>query len=224
MTSGFDWPESTVSYNNPSNIERQVDRAADPYRFVLARPLAVAPGTMWNYNSGGVELLGDILKKVSGWPLDQFAKQALFEPLGIKDWEWQRSENGTLGAAWGLWLRPRDLAKIGQLVLNRGKWDGQQIVSAAWIATMTAPHSPPAWLFAGGESGYGFLWWRGRVTVAGRDANWVGGLGWGGQRLYVVPKLDLVVAVTAGVYRRSYDQDLAGTTALHLAVSAAERH
>ncbi|HEY1796063.1 MAG TPA: serine hydrolase [Stellaceae bacterium] len=222
MTSGLDWPESAVSYNNPSNMDRQVNAAPDPYRFVLGRPLAAAPGTMWNYNSGGVELLGDILKQVSRRPLDQFAKEALFDPLGIKDWEWQRSENGTFGAAGGLWLRPRDLAKIGQLVLNRGTWNGRHIVSAAWIDTMTARHSPPGWLFNGGETGYGYLWWRGRATVGGHDADWVGGIGWGGQYLYVLPRLDLVVAVNAGVYRRSDDQTLAGETALRLAVRAAE--
>lgn len=222
MTSGLDWPESAVSYNNPANMERQVDAAPDPYRFVLARPLAAAPGTMWNYNSGGVELLGEVLRQVSGQPLDRFAKEALFDPLGIKESEWQRSENGTFGAAWGLWLRPRDLAKIGQLVLNRGTWNGKRIVSAAWIDTMTARHSPPGWLFNGGETGYGYLWWRGRKTIAGRDTDWVGGLGWGGQELFVLPRLDMVVAVTAGIYRRSFEQSLAGATALRLAIGAAE--
>jgi CubicO group peptidase (beta-lactamase class C family) len=91
MRSGLEWPESAVSYNNPSNVARQMGGASDPYRFVLGQPLAATPGTVWNYNSGGVALLGDILMKVSHKPLDKFAKEALFDPLGIRDWEWGRS-------------------------------------------------------------------------------------------------------------------------------------
>ena len=94
MTSGLDWPERAVSINNPANIVRQARIAPDPYRAVLARSVEATPGTAWNYNSGGVWLLGRILKKVSGLPLDQFAKEALFEPLGIRDWGWERLPNG----------------------------------------------------------------------------------------------------------------------------------
>jgi CubicO group peptidase (beta-lactamase class C family) len=220
MTSGLAWPELATSYNDPSNILRQMIGAAHPYRFVLARPLVATPGTVWNYNSGGVELLGDILQKVSHRPLDKFAKQALFDPLEITDWQWQQGKNGTLAASWGLWLRPRDLAKIGQLVLDHGVWEGHKIVSAAWIKTMTARHSPPGWLFEHRGLSYGYLWWRGKLPVADHSANWAGGIGWGGQRLFVVPSLDLVVAATAGVYHRSSDQNLAGHTALDLAARA----
>jgi Beta-lactamase len=90
----------------------------------------------------GVWLLGLILQKVSGRPLDQFAKEALFEPLGIKDWAWERFPNGDPYASTGLRLRPRDLAKLGQLVLDNGAWQGRQTVSADWIKQMTTRHSP----------------------------------------------------------------------------------
>jgi CubicO group peptidase (beta-lactamase class C family) len=223
MTSGLAWPESATSYNDPSNIVRQMVGAAHPYPFVLARPLVATPGTVWNYNSGGVELLGYILQKVSHRPLDKFAKQALFDPLGITDWQWQRSKNGTLAASWGLWLRPRDLAKIGQLVLDHGVWDGRKIVSRAWIKHMTARHSLPGWLFKHRGISYGYLWWRGKLTVADHSANWAGGIDWGGQRLFVVPSLDLVVAVTAGACHRPPDQNLAGHTALDLAARAVDQ-
>ena len=76
----------------------------------------------------------------------------------------------------------------------------------------------------GRTSGYGYLWWLGRESVGDRDIDWVGAEGYGGQRLYVVPSLDLVVVVTAGVYRRSYAQGLAGTTALDMALLAAVKH
>jgi len=92
MTSGLDWPERAISINDPANIVRQARMAADPYRSVLERSVEAMPGTVWNYNGGGVWLLGLILQKVSGQPLDQFTKEALFEPLGIKDWEWSASQ------------------------------------------------------------------------------------------------------------------------------------
>jgi CubicO group peptidase (beta-lactamase class C family) len=225
MTSGLDWPEWAVSYNNPSNIVRRMEREPDSYRFVLKQPLAATPGTVWNYDGGGVELLGAILQKVSGRPLDQFAKEALFDPLGITDWMWDRMPNGELYARGGLWLRPRDLAKIGQLVLNHGTWHGHQIVSAAWIKQMTAPQLP-RWYLLGvaGAYSYGYLWWLGRAWIADRNIEWVGGNGLGGQRLFVVPSLDLVVGVTASAYRRSSEAKLAGNTALSMAVRAAIAH
>src|SRR5579875_2573918 len=126
-----------------------------------------------------------------------------------------------------LLVRPRDLAKIGQLVLNRGLWRGRRIVSAAWIKEMTTPQIPPWWLLNGeaGAQSYGYLWWRGRSWARDRPFEWIGGLGWGGQRLYVMPRLDMVVVVTAGAYYRpSYAQDLVGERALAMALRAALTH
>lgn len=218
MTSGLAPPESAVSYSDRSNIFWQMTRAPDPYRLVLKQPPAATPGTVWNYNSGVVELLGAILQKVSGHPLDKFAKKVLFDPLGIKDWVWAQMANDQPGASFGLWLRPRGLAKIGQLVLNRGAWHGHRIVSAAWIKQMTAWQSPPSWRIAQWGGSYGYLWWRGHLVINNHDIAWVGGMGYGGQLLYVVPSLDLVVTATAGVHKRNGP---AGYAALAMAVRAA---
>jgi CubicO group peptidase (beta-lactamase class C family) len=168
------------------------------------------PGTTWHYNNGSAELAGAVVRKVTGRPLDQFAKETLFDPLGIADWEWGKMTNGDPGASWGLRLRPRDLAKIGQLVLDHGAWHGQQVASAGWIKEMVTPQ-----IITPADS-YGYFWWLGRETINGRDIGWVGGLGWGGQCLYVVPSLDLIVVVTAGVYNYDGegDQDIAGRTIL----------
>src|SRR5579875_2652499 len=95
MTSGLAWPELFVAHDDPANIARRMRRAPDPYRFVLQQPLAAMPGTMWNYDSGGVELLGLILEKVARRPLDVFARKALFAPLGITDWAWRRLGGAT---------------------------------------------------------------------------------------------------------------------------------
>jgi CubicO group peptidase (beta-lactamase class C family) len=110
MTSGLAWSENVVPYSDPSNPSRRLEEAPDPYRFVLQQPIAAAPGTMWDYDSGGVELLGMMLKRVTKQPVDQFAQRALFEPLGIRHWEWVQLANGNPIASAGLRLRPRDLA------------------------------------------------------------------------------------------------------------------
>jgi len=98
---------------------------------VLGRPVEATPGSVWNYNGGGVWLLGLILKRVSGRPLDQLTKDALFEPLAIKGWRWERFPNGHPYASGGLQLRARDLAKLGRLVLDDGVWHGRQTFQAA---------------------------------------------------------------------------------------------
>ena len=91
-----------------------------------------------------------ILERASGKPLEAFAREALFEPLGITDCEWKNyPKNGKIAAAAGLRLRPRDAAKIGQLVLNRGTWNGQQIVSADWIEKSITPRFQAAGYFGG---------------------------------------------------------------------------
>jgi CubicO group peptidase (beta-lactamase class C family) len=92
-------------------------------------------------------------------------------------------------------LRARDLAKLGQLVLNQGTWQGRRIIPAEWIAESTAPQINGEGIFF-----YGYLWWLGRFLVKRREIRWIAGFGNGGQRVYVVPDLDLVVAVNSGAY------------------------
>jgi CubicO group peptidase (beta-lactamase class C family) len=202
MTSGLGWPERAIPSSNPGNILRWGYVSPDPYRFALERTVEASPGTVWNYNGGGVWVLGHIVRKVAGQPLDGFAKDALFEPLGIEEWEWATFPNGDPGTSGSLHLRPRDLATLGQLVLDGGVWQGRRIVSAEWINRMTSRQSPPGFSFGSWRS-YGYLWWQGRSSIDNRDIDWVGAVGRGGQRLYVVPTLRLVVAVTAGLYLKS---------------------
>jgi CubicO group peptidase (beta-lactamase class C family) len=218
MTSGLVWVPVSTRFIGKMNV------APNPYCFVLAQPLEATPGKIWIYNSGGVELLAAIVQKVTGQPFHRFAQKALFDPLGITDWQWVQLANGEPAASWGLRLRPRDLAKIGQLVLNRGLWHGRRIVSAAWIRQMTAPHSPPGWLSGFDADSYGYLWWLGHQSLNNHDIAWVAGFGWGGQRLYVVPSLDLVVAATAGTFEPGGVEGAAGDTALDMTLRAAFRH
>ena len=121
MSSGLKWDES-LPWTDPRNDEPHLGNDSDPIRYVLTQQIALPPDAIWNYNGGGTDLIGNIIARVSGKPFDAFAREVLFQPLGITDWEWKTYQNGKIAPAAGLRLRPRDAAKIGQLVLNRGAW------------------------------------------------------------------------------------------------------
>jgi Cu/Ag efflux protein CusF len=124
--------------------------------------------------------------------LRTYARQKLFDPLGIRNWEWVGDLRGRPRAYTGVRLTPRDLARIGRLVLDRGRWKEQQLVPAEWVRRMLAPCP------ASGD--FGYHWWSGTVWVSGKQLEWKGALGNGGQRLFLVPELDLVVVTTSGEY------------------------
>jgi CubicO group peptidase (beta-lactamase class C family) len=198
MSSGMQWDENR-RWNDPKNDEPHLGSEADPINYVLSKPIAAPPRTHWTYNGGSTDLLGAVVAKASGKAFDAFAREALFQPLGIIDWEWKTYRNGKIGPAAALRLRPRDAAKIGQLALNRGVWNGQQIVSAQWIADSFAPRFQAIGYF-GGLFFYGYQWWIGRTLSDGREIPWIAAQGWGGQRLYIVPELDIVVMTTSAMY------------------------
>jgi CubicO group peptidase (beta-lactamase class C family) len=198
MSSGIQWDENRP-WKDPQNDEPHLGNEADPFRYVLSKPIAAPPDTMWNYNGGGTELLGNIIERVSGKSLDAFAREALFTPLGISDWEWMKYRNEHIAAAAGLRLRPRDAAKIGQLVLNKGEWAGRQIVSANWIEQSVTPRFQAIGYF-GGLFYYGQQWWMGRTLSDDKDVKWIAAQGLGGQRIFIVPDLDLVMVTTSGLY------------------------
>jgi CubicO group peptidase (beta-lactamase class C family) len=185
-----------VEWNSPINTEREMYQSVDPSRTVLNQKLWNKPGEQWNYNGGCTMLLAAVLQKVTGKPWTDFAKEALFDPLGIKEFDWitVKPSNETAAGS-GLRLRPRDMAKIGQLVLNKGDWNGQSVVSAGWIEDALTPRYQ-AW-----GKGYGYQWWRGVSDIGGKSYDWIAAWGLGGQRIFIVPDLDLVVAITAGMYQ-----------------------
>lgn len=196
MSSGLEWHEIDTPYTSDKNSEIRMDTAPDPYRYALAQLVASPPGEIWNYNSGSTELLCAILRKATGKPLGQLARSLLFEPLGITDVEWYKYAHGNPSAAAGLRLRPRDLAKIGQLVLQHGAWNGKQLVSSAWIDASTTPQINGLLIFF-----YGYQFWLGRSLINKHELDWSAAWGLGGQRVFIVPELDLVVVVNAGLYR-----------------------
>jgi CubicO group peptidase (beta-lactamase class C family) len=194
MSMGLKWVEAIPS-NEDNNDEVRMHMAPDPCRYVLDLPVAAPAGQDFFYNTGALTLVSAIMRKAVGRPLDEFARETLFEPLGITDFEWTRVKGDTDAGA-GLRLRPRDMAKIGQLVLAGGRWNERQIVSKAWIDVSMTPR-----LEATGPYFYGYLWWLGRSLHDGREVHWTAALGRGGQSIRIVPDLDLIVVVTAGYYQ-----------------------
>jgi CubicO group peptidase (beta-lactamase class C family) len=195
MTSGLDWDENRPM-GDPAHGEMRMWRSPDRLRTALQPALVEEPGEVWNYAGGSTELLGAVLARGAGMALDLFAERALFAPLGIRGAEWARFADGAPSASGGLRLRARDLLSIGQLVLDGGRRGEAQLVPQAWIAESLLPRIGAAdRLFF-----YGHHWWLGRSLVAGREVAWAAGIGLGGQRLFVVPGLDLAAVVTAGHY------------------------
>ncbi|MGJ4952455.1 serine hydrolase domain-containing protein [Bradyrhizobium sp. HKCCYLS20291] len=197
MSSGLQWDENLPW--NDKNDEWHLVYDADPLRYVFQKPFVFEPGTFFTYNGGGTDLLGKVIEKALGTRIDSFANEVLFKPLGITEWQLKDYRNGKTAMASGLRLRPRDAAKIGQLVLAKGEWQGRRIVSAEWIAESIKPRLQATNMF-GGLFYYGHQWWIGRTLVNDREVRWVAGVGLGGQRLIIVPEHDLVVMVTQGLY------------------------
>jgi CubicO group peptidase (beta-lactamase class C family) len=194
MTMGLEWNED-LPYSDPRNSEIAMERSTDRYRYVLERPILTPPGEKWRYNGGTTALLGHLISKGAGKPLLDFAREKLFMPLGIEKVEWTLGLNGEAAAASGLRMRPTDLAKIGQLLLQHGEWNGRTVVPGKWIAESFTSRAES---YEGLQ--YGYQWY----LIKRRDGSpSYMGIGYGGQRLVVVPALELAYVIFMGNYRRA---------------------
>jgi CubicO group peptidase (beta-lactamase class C family) len=198
MTSGLEWDERTAPYGDPRNSERAMDLAPDPYRYVLERPIKSPAGSIFNYSGGDVMVIAAVLERATGMSLRSYADQVLFKPLRMQDYEWLQLPSGRYIAASGLRLRPRDMARIGELYLEEGRSEGKQIVSAGWVRQSLAPQEiiPDRAPY----QHYGYYWWLGTARVGQRDVPFSTAVGWGGQRIFIAPTLDTIVVTTAGLY------------------------
>jgi CubicO group peptidase (beta-lactamase class C family) len=179
MRTGLDWQEGDPAY-------RDLYVSPDWVKFMLDKPLVAEPGRVFNYCSGCSHVLSAVVQETTGTNPRDFADQFLFKPLGITDYRWDANGAGTPIGGWGLQLTPRDMAKLGYLYLRKGQWEGQQIVSAEWVENATRTHTE-----TDNELGYGYQWWT-YPTLSAYTA-----LGRGGQTVFVVPELDLIVVTTA---------------------------
>jgi CubicO group peptidase (beta-lactamase class C family) len=199
MSSGLAWSEWT---NGPlTSDETRLLWKAEPVRFLFDRPFAAAPGTRFEYNGGTTAALADLLVRTTGKPLVDLARDELLAPLGVTRFEWTTDLRDRPLAYAGLRLRPRDMAKLGRLLLEGGRWRGREVVPEAWVADSLRSHVDVGEFSIGpGTNGYGYQWWTGSTERRGRPVAWSVAAGLGGQRIFVLPELDLCVVFTAGEY------------------------
>ena len=192
MRMGLTWNED-FEYSNPLNDERRMERVTDRIGYILGQPMAEQPGKRWVYSGGATTLLGHLMERGTGRPLQDFAQDHLFAPLGIAGAEWSQWPDGGAAASSGLRMTARNLARIGQMVLDKGLWNGSRIVAADWIAASMRPR-----VQAEVNLQYGYQWWLGRLAANGK--RWYAAYGNGGQRLIIIPSLKAVVIIFAGNY------------------------
>jgi CubicO group peptidase (beta-lactamase class C family) len=206
MSSGIPWDES-YSYDDPRNSLYQQLHCEDPVKYLFEQPVTNSPGSYFIYNSGTTNVLGDIIKDCSGMTLVEFAEQYLFKPLGVSDFYWigfPFAKDIAIASS-SLYLRPRDMVKIGQLYLQGGVWNGLQIVSEDWITESTCEsimvpvsENPIPILV----HSYGYQWWRG--TFDNGDTDTFFAAGHGGQFIFVLPEHDMVIVFTGEHFEGNY--------------------
>lgn len=199
MTSGLHWDEETYTYADPRNSEIAMDMAPDPYRYVLGQSFDAAPGQRFKYSGGDVAVMAAVLARATKTPLDAYAEAKLLKPLGITNVAWHRDAKGVPYAASGLRLTPRDMAKVGRLVLQKGEWNGRRVLPARWVAEATSAKvqvepDPKC------GTGYGYFIWTFPGCQLDPPTPWAAGVGLGGQRLVMAPGEDAVVVLTTGNY------------------------
>lgn len=189
MSAGLEWHED-LAYDDPKNSADIMEASHDWVQYAIDQPMANEPGTKWVYSSGDTELLAHVFKKVTGKNVDEYAAEHLFKPLGMR-YFWKHTPTGIPDTEGGLYLSSHDLAKLGQLYLKGGMWEGKEIVSGSWIKESVAAHLP----VGQGNWKYGYLWWLQSFGSAPDDVAWEA-RGFGGQQLFVVPPYDMVVVFT----------------------------
>ncbi len=194
MRTGMVWDEWSYPYGDPRNDTYHLFGSSDMIKHMLDLPMNASPGTRFTYNSGATMLLSGILESTTGRSTEDFAKDVLFNPLGIEDWQWDTGLYDDLtNTGWGLHLLPKDLVKIGSLFLEDGQ--SQNIVSESWLNESTQNYG----------NRYGYQWWHygPGSTISAR--------GWGGQFIFINEERNVVIVTTGGNFQNSnnYGQRIA---------------
>ncbi len=198
MRHGLDWDEWSIPFNNPGNSLSDIYRRSNDYvKSFLDLPVATTPGTTFAYSTIASIALGGAVENATGVPLEEFAETFLFGPLDITSYIWDFTPVGRAHTGGGLWMGGRGMVKFGQLFLDRGQWQGQQIISEAWVDASTRR----AVEFDFGYSdGYGYQWWREDISVSGETLELFFTAGNGGQFIYIVPERDAVIVFQGSNY------------------------
>jgi CubicO group peptidase (beta-lactamase class C family) len=159
----------------------------DRLSYVRGLEIIETPGLRFSYNNEATVLLAGIVKAASGESIDQYVAKNIFRPMGITHWSWEKDPAGTVMAYWGLSLEPKDLARIGQMMLHEGRWENKTIVPREWATLSISPSTKS-------QPNYGLLWW---ILYSGSqhdESHRIGywGNGWQGEYLVVYPRYGLV--------------------------------
>jgi CubicO group peptidase (beta-lactamase class C family) len=196
-TSGISWPESEHSYRDPENIAFKIMEAPDSIQFVLDRDMVYSPGKTFNYGAADIALVSEALVNTTGSDnLASYATKGLLKELCINDGYWGSQADGRTIADAGIYLRPRDMVKLGQLVLDQGKWRGKQLVDKVWLNEATTTQMKLDF----SSQTYGYYWWLTDYSFNGTSIDTISAWGYGGQFITIVPSLELVVVMTAENY------------------------
>ena len=198
-SSGLWWDEWTYPFGSEKNDAYKMSLSEDWISAVLSTPMIREPGYEFNYNSGNGILMAPILEDLTGMEVEKFAQEKLFNPLEIVDWKWERISGDFVNSSWGLHLKPIDMAKIGYLFLKNGVWNEQNLFDDNWSFRSSRRRKDVSNAFS-----YGYFWWRFTnnvdvvFTLKQNDVyfSW----GDGGQFIFIVPHLNVVVVTTAGNY------------------------
>lgn len=174
--------QTGLTHVNADDTNELFNYAGSSVEYVLGKNLRFEPGSSYYYNDGDPQLISAIIQKVSGMTMEQFADENLFNPLGINNYLWEKHSDGVTFGAFALWLIPRDMAKIGKLTVQSGTWNGEQIISAEWVAESTSRLIP--------NEHYGYYWWNyeGGTTFLAE--------GRGEQLIYVNQEKNIVIVLT----------------------------
>jgi CubicO group peptidase (beta-lactamase class C family) len=200
MTSGFACNDSDEK--SPGNEDQMESQKTQPdwYRYTLDLPLLHDPGGQEaTYCSAGFNLVGGVVQRATGRWLPDIFQQDFAKPLQITEYHLNLTPTGDAYMGGGLYMRPRDLLKLGQLYLNEGVWNRHRVVSKEWVdaSTQYRSHLEP---YLGVEHQYGYGWHIYHLTVADHVYKMYGAGGNGGQLVLVIPDLDMVIGFTGGAY------------------------
>jgi CubicO group peptidase (beta-lactamase class C family) len=205
MQAGLEWNESNPPYTSPENqLNRFIERETDYAKAFLDLPLAADPGTQFAYNTVATVALGQAIENSVPMAIIDYGLDSLFLPLGITEIEVLTTPTGLPNGGSGFYLKTRDTLKFGQLLIDGGSWNGQRIVSEAWLDESLEPRTligwgnPQDWDWQ--LEGYGYQWWLGYYEVGGQEYEaWVA-WGFGGQWIIAIPELELSIAINANGY------------------------
>jgi CubicO group peptidase (beta-lactamase class C family) len=205
MRLGLQWDEWSVPYGDPNNAVVQFFNQHHDYsKGLLDLPMESDPGSTFAYNTIASVSLGQAVQNRSPLTCVDFLQTYLLNPLGVTQISWVETPTGLPDLGGGLYLYGRDMLKFGQMYMDDGRWNGQQIVSSEWVATSIQTYTELAWTGPDTRDwivdGYGYQWWTGHFEHDGQDLSTFAARGWGQQTVMVIPDLEMVIAVNSNDY------------------------